>query len=144
LKTIDKTASTRKTTNKIFAIPTKDPAIPPNPKMAAINAMIKQVIANCNMIHLLLCTKPRRCEKQTTISKGATKKIKGRKLERSNVGEIMGNFAVVWILAGQARRTIEGILKAAWWEPRGTDLSRLRDSPVAYKDLSEFLDSRDH
>jgi hypothetical protein len=42
----------------------------------------------------------------------------------------MGNFAVVWILAGQARRTIEGILKAAWWmEPRGTDLSRLRDSP---------------
>jgi hypothetical protein len=42
----------------------------------------------------------------------------------------MGNFAVVWILAGQARRAIEGILKAAWWmEPRGTDLSRLRDSP---------------
>jgi hypothetical protein len=57
----------------------------------------------------------------------------------------MGNFAVVWILAGQARRTIEGILKAAWWmEPRGTDLSRLRDSPVGYRDLSEALDSRAH
>ena len=57
----------------------------------------------------------------------------------------MGNFAVIWILAGQARRTIEGILKAAWWmEPRGTDLSRLRDSPVGYKDLSEFLDGRAH
>jgi hypothetical protein len=38
----------------------------------------------------------------------------------------MGNFAVVWILAGQARRTIEGILKAAWWmEPRGSYSSRL-------------------
>jgi hypothetical protein len=94
LNTIDKTASTRKTTNKIFAIPTKDPAIPPNPKMAAINAMIKQVIANCNMIHLLLCTKARRCEKQTTMSKGVlleTSKV--RMLERSNVGEITSNFA---------------------------------------------------
>jgi hypothetical protein len=58
LKTKDTIASIKKTTNKIFAIPTNDPAIPPNPKTAAIKAITKQAMANCNMIYFLF-EKPR-------------------------------------------------------------------------------------
>jgi len=52
----------------------------------------------------------------------------------------MGNFAVVWILAGQARRTIEGILKVAWWmEPRGTGWNQeaqiYHDCAIAQSDI---------
>ena len=39
--------------NRMFATPTKVPAIPLNPRMAAIRAMICQAIANCNLISLL-------------------------------------------------------------------------------------------
>jgi len=44
-----KTAKTRNTKKSIFAIPTKDPAIPPNPKRAAIKAITRQAIARFNM-----------------------------------------------------------------------------------------------
>jgi hypothetical protein len=45
----------RKTTNSIFAIPAAAPAIPAKPKTAAINAMIRKVIAHPNIVvHLLL------------------------------------------------------------------------------------------
>ena len=39
------TAITRKTKNKIWAIPAADPAIPLKPRKAAIIAMIKNIIA---------------------------------------------------------------------------------------------------
>ena len=42
--------STKKTTNRICAIQVAVPAMPPNPKTAAINAMIKNVTAQLNMI----------------------------------------------------------------------------------------------
>src|SRR5690349_6977213 len=48
----DSTARTRKTTKRIFATPTKEPAIPPKPNKAAIKAMIRQVMASCNMAKL--------------------------------------------------------------------------------------------
>ncbi len=45
----------RKTTNSIFAIPAAVPAIPPKPKTAATNAMIRKITAHPNIvIHLLL------------------------------------------------------------------------------------------
>jgi hypothetical protein len=46
----DTTAKTRKTTNRIFATPTNELAIPANPKMAAAKATTKQITANCNMV----------------------------------------------------------------------------------------------
>jgi len=42
---IESMARTRKTTNRIFAMPTALEAIPPNPSMAAIMAIIKKTIA---------------------------------------------------------------------------------------------------
>ena len=41
--------STRNTKNKIFAIPAAAPAIPPNPKTAAINAITIKVIVQRNI-----------------------------------------------------------------------------------------------
>ncbi len=43
------TNKTRKTKNKIFAIPTAEPAIPVNPNKPAINAIIKNVIDQLNI-----------------------------------------------------------------------------------------------
>jgi hypothetical protein len=43
---------TKKTKNKILAIPAAVPAMPPNPKAAAINATIKKVSAQLNISHL--------------------------------------------------------------------------------------------
>jgi ABC-type methionine transport system ATPase subunit len=45
---------TRKTTNRIFAIPVAVPAIPPKPRTAATMAMIRNVIAQLNMVILLM------------------------------------------------------------------------------------------
>src|SRR5208282_848914 len=50
--TNESTAKMRNTTKRIFATPTKEPAIPPKPSTAAIKAMMRQVIANCNMVKL--------------------------------------------------------------------------------------------
>lgn len=47
--TNDRTNSTRKTRNRIFAIPAAVPAIPPKPKRAAIRAMIRNVMAQLNI-----------------------------------------------------------------------------------------------
>jgi hypothetical protein len=41
---------TRNTKNKSFAIPAEAAAIPPNPRTAAINAIIKKVTAQPNMV----------------------------------------------------------------------------------------------
>jgi hypothetical protein len=41
---------TRKTKNKIFAIPADAPAIPPNPKAAATTATIRNTRAQYNMV----------------------------------------------------------------------------------------------
>jgi hypothetical protein len=41
---------TRKTKNKIFAIPADAPAIPPNPKAAATSATIKNTRAQYSMV----------------------------------------------------------------------------------------------
>ena len=46
----DTAASIRKTRNRIFAIPTADPAMPPKPSTAAIMAMTKKVTAQLNMM----------------------------------------------------------------------------------------------
>ena len=48
----DNTARIRNTTKRIFATPTKEPAIPPKPNRAAIKAIIRQVMASCNMAEL--------------------------------------------------------------------------------------------
>ena len=50
--TNESTAITRKTKNSILATPTKEPAIPPKPSNAAINAIMRHVMANCNMTNL--------------------------------------------------------------------------------------------
>jgi hypothetical protein len=44
----------RNTTNRIYAIFVASPAIPPNPRRAAIIAMIKNVTAQLSMSFLLL------------------------------------------------------------------------------------------
>jgi hypothetical protein len=46
----DSTNSTINTKNKILAIPAEAPAIPPNPKTPAINAIIINVIVQRNII----------------------------------------------------------------------------------------------
>jgi hypothetical protein len=48
----DNTARIRNTTKRIFATPTKEPAIPPKPRTAAIKAMTRQAMASCNMFKL--------------------------------------------------------------------------------------------
>ena len=45
----DSTASTRKTTKRIFATAMNELETTPKPKKAAIKAMMKNAIANCNM-----------------------------------------------------------------------------------------------
>ena len=40
----------RKTTKMIFAMPTAVPAIPPNPRTAAMSAMTRKVIAQDNIM----------------------------------------------------------------------------------------------
>jgi len=47
------TNSTIKTKNRIFAIPTAVPAIPPKPRMAAISAMMRNVMAQESMVLIL-------------------------------------------------------------------------------------------
>jgi len=49
-KISETTASTRKTTNKIFATPAALAAMPPKPKIAAKSAITKNTAAQCNMI----------------------------------------------------------------------------------------------
>ena len=49
--TRDITNRTKNKKNSIFAIPAAAIAIPPKPKAAAINAMIKKTSAQLNMIH---------------------------------------------------------------------------------------------
>ena len=44
----------RKTTNRTFAISADVPAIPPNPKIAAMIATIKKINAYLNMAHIRL------------------------------------------------------------------------------------------
>jgi hypothetical protein len=44
-KTSARTSSTRRMKNRIFAIPTAVPAIPPKPRTAAISAMMRNVMA---------------------------------------------------------------------------------------------------
>jgi len=51
------TKITKKTTNKIFAIPAAAPAIPLKPKKAAINAKTRKAIAQLNIIAYLLYIK---------------------------------------------------------------------------------------
>lgn len=53
LATSEITSSAKKTKNSICAIPEAAPAMPPNPKTAAIIAIIKNVIAQPNMAILL-------------------------------------------------------------------------------------------
>jgi hypothetical protein len=46
----DRIQTTKKTKNKIFAIPAAVPAIPPNPRIAAIIAMIKKIKVQRSMV----------------------------------------------------------------------------------------------
>tara|TARA_Y100000782_G_scaffold67816_1_gene73780 strand:+ start:231 stop:407 length:177 start_codon:yes stop_codon:yes gene_type:complete len=45
--------STKKTRNRIFAIPVAVPAMPPKPRTAAMMAIIRKVIAQLSMVFLL-------------------------------------------------------------------------------------------
>lgn len=50
----DITNRTKKIKNRIFAISTAPPAIPPNPNIAATRAIIKNVTTHLNIVNLTL------------------------------------------------------------------------------------------
>src|SRR6266566_5195838 len=95
----------RKTTKRTFAISAAVPAIPPNPKIAAMIAMIKKISAYLNMAHHRLLDRQTPLGHSPAIGRDGTHLM----VFRSHAGFVAGRGVLPCSGAANVQRRMAGI-----------------------------------